>query len=216
MKNAGGSAEDYVYDANGNITTSIPKGLDPIVYDPFTQMTKNLTITGTPTHTVNFQYTADNERILKNEKLERSGNLGLDGQGVTNKSYVYIRGNNDYPVTEKANLNNSLSDRIYIYGPTGLIAFKDATATYFVIEDHLGSIRVVVNETGDIVSYTDYDPWGMILNGRSTDGSYLNAKYKFTGKELDTETGYFHFGARPYNGRIGRWMLVDLMFEIYP
>jgi hypothetical protein len=144
IQNTDGSGNDYVYDANANITTSIPKGLNPLVYDPFTQMTKSITISGSPTHTVNFQYTADNERILKNEK-----------QGTTNNNFVYIRGNNEYPLTEKINLNNTLNDKIYIYGPTGLIAFKDATSIYFVIKNHLGSIRVVVNETGDIISSDD-------------------------------------------------------------
>jgi len=87
---------------------------------------------------------------------------------------------------------------------------------FYYLKDHLGSIRVVVNEAGEIVSSDDYDAWGMILTGRSTDGSYLNAKYKFTGKELDTETGYFHFGWRPYDGRTGRWMQVDRRSEKYP
>ena len=86
---------------------------------------------------------------------------------------------------------------------------------FYYLKDHLGSIRVVVNETGDIVSSDDYDPWGMQLNGRSTDGSYLNAKYKFTGKERDVETGYDYFGARYYDSRIGRWMQVDPLAEKY-
>ena len=118
---------------------------------------------------------------------------------------------------------------------------------FYYLKDHLGSIRVVarlylwykyrrglgptksgrINEAGDIVSSDDYDPWGMILNGRSTDGSYLNAKYKFTGKERDVETGYDYFacppksegrrrGARYYDSRIGRWLQVDPLFEKYP
>ena len=77
------------------------------------------------------------------------------------------------------------------------------------MKDHLGSIRVVVNEAGEIVSSDDYDPWGMLLNGRSTDTAYLNVKYKFTGKERDTETGYDYFGWRLYDGRIGRWLQTD-------
>ena len=86
---------------------------------------------------------------------------------------------------------------------------------YYYLKDHLGSIRVVVDETGNIVSSDDYDPWGMILNGRSTNGSYLLAKYKFTGKERDTETGYDYFGARYYDSRIGRWLQVDPLSEKY-
>ncbi|HEU0228233.1 MAG TPA: RHS repeat-associated core domain-containing protein [Arachidicoccus soli] len=86
---------------------------------------------------------------------------------------------------------------------------------YYYLKDHLGSIRVVVDENGDIVSSDDYDPWGMTLTGRSTNIAYLNAKYKFTGKERDTETGYDYFGARYYDGRIGKWMQVDPLSEKY-
>jgi len=86
----------------------------------------------------------------------------------------------------------------------------------YYLKDHLGSIRVVVKEAGEIVSSDDYYPFGMTLNGRSSNNAYFNAKYKFTGKELDTETGYFHFGERPYDGRIGRWLQVYPLFEKYP
>jgi RHS repeat-associated protein len=80
---------------------------------------------------------------------------------------------------------------------------------YYYLKDHLGSVRVVVDTVGEIVSYSDYDAWGMILNGRSSNFGFADDKYKFTGKELDTETGYFHFGARAYDGRIGRWNVID-------
>ncbi|MBE0539515.1 MAG: hypothetical protein IH620_07370 [Ignavibacterium sp.] len=87
---------------------------------------------------------------------------------------------------------------------------------YYYLKDHLGSIRVVVDTVGEIISYDDYDAWGMILNGRSSNFGFADDKYKFTGKELDTETGYFHFGARAYDGRIGRWNVIDPLFEKYP
>ncbi|HEU0228235.1 MAG TPA: RHS repeat-associated core domain-containing protein, partial [Arachidicoccus soli] len=84
---------------------------------------------------------------------------------------------------------------------------------FYYLKDHLGSIRVVVNETGNIVNSDDYDPWGMILNGRSTIVAYNNAKYKFIGKERDKETGYDYFGARYYDSRIGRWMQVEPLYK---
>ncbi|MCZ2269392.1 MAG: RHS repeat-associated core domain-containing protein [Ignavibacteriales bacterium] len=87
---------------------------------------------------------------------------------------------------------------------------------FYYLKDHLGSIRVVVNETGEIVSSNDYYPFGMILNGRSTNSAYTNAKYKFTSKERDVETGYDYFGARYYDSRIGRWLQVDQLFEKHP
>ena len=77
-------------------------------------------------------------------------------------------------------------------------------------------IRAIVYTVREIVSYDDYDALVMILNGRSINFGFADDKYKFTGKELDTETEYFHFGARAYDGRLGRWNVVDPLFEKYP
>jgi RHS repeat-associated protein len=86
---------------------------------------------------------------------------------------------------------------------------------YYYLKDHLGSIRVTVDDSGDVVAYDDYDPWGMILNGRSG-LSIDDGRYKFTGKERDAETSYDYFGARYYDSRIGRWLSVDPLADKYP
>jgi len=39
--------------------------------------------------------------------------------------------------------------------------------------------------------------------------------YKFTGKELDTETGLYYFGARYYDPKVSRWISCDPAFEEY-
>ena len=41
-------------------------------------------------------------------------------------------------------------------------------------------------------------------------------RYKYTGKERDVETGYDYFGARYYDARIARWLMVDPLAEKYP
>ena len=74
---------------------------------------------------------------------------------------------------------------------------------YYYYKDHLGSVRVVVNNTGAIVAGYDYDAWGYPLENRSYNGDSI--KYKYTGKELDKESFYDYFGARYYDARIGRW-----------
>jgi hypothetical protein len=58
--------------------------------------------------------------------------------------------------------------------------------------DLLGSTRAVVEGTTVVESY-DYDPWGVLMPGR-TKGS--GTKEGFTGKERDTESGLDYFGAR--------------------
>jgi RHS repeat-associated protein len=39
--------------------------------------------------------------------------------------------------------------------------------------------------------------------------SNYRTPYKFTGKELDKETGLYYFGARYYDARVGRWVSAD-------
>jgi RHS repeat-associated protein len=86
---------------------------------------------------------------------------------------------------------------------------------YYYLKDHIGSIKMIVNANGSVDSYNDYYPFGMVMNGRSGSAS-ADARFKFTGKERDTETGWDDFGARYYDARIGRWLQVDPMTEKYP
>jgi uncharacterized protein RhaS with RHS repeats len=53
---------------------------------------------------------------------------------------------------------------------------------FYYIKDHLGSIRVTINQTGEVVGAQDYYPFGEVLRGLEPPvGS--NEKYKFTEKE---------------------------------
>jgi len=84
---------------------------------------------------------------------------------------------------------------------------------FFYLKDHLGSVRVVLNSSNQIVSAHDYDCWGYPLENRSYQSDDID--YKFTGKQRDAETGYDYFGARYYDARIGRWGGVEPLLEKY-
>ena len=86
---------------------------------------------------------------------------------------------------------------------------------YYFVKDHLGSTRVVVDEFGDVVEAYDYYPFGKVLR------SYINADEtdeKFTGKELDNDNDerLYYFGARYYDGDLGRWLSVDPLAHLNP
>jgi len=90
------------------------------------------------------------------------------------------------------------------------ILWTQPVKSVYYLKDHLGSVRATVNDVGEVVSYDDYDAWGLILNGRSMTAQ-ANLPNKFTGKELDEEAGlgWYYFGARYYDPVIGRWGSVD-------
>ncbi len=47
-------------------------------------------------------------------------------------------------------------------------------------------------------------------------GGPFSSRYKFNGKELDKQTGYYYYGARYYDPVLSRWLSVDPLVEKYP
>ena len=76
--------------------------------------------------------------------------------------------------------------------------------------DHLGSSHVETNASGTVLQYLIYEPYGKTRYNYQS-GAY-NDPYKFTGKELDTETGLHYYGARYYSAPVGRFISADPVF----
>ncbi len=82
-------------------------------------------------------------------------------------------------------------------------------ATYYYASDHLGSSSVLTTNTGRYHERIEYLPYGEVwVEDKATSDGY-STPYKFTGKELDTETGLYYFGARYYDAKISRWISTD-------
>jgi RHS repeat-associated protein len=81
----------------------------------------------------------------------------------------------------------------------------------FTVSDHLGNIRVVVDEQGQVQQKNEYTAFGVV---QSTDPS--KNKYLFNNKELQTGTNYLDYGARMYQPELGRWNVVDPLASKMP
>jgi len=82
-------------------------------------------------------------------------------------------------------------------------------AAYFYASDHLGSSSVLTTQQGSYHERIEYLPYGETwVEDKATSDSYTTP-YKFTGKELDAETGLYYFGARYYDARLSRWISAD-------
>ena len=74
---------------------------------------------------------------------------------------------------------------------------------YFFHTDHLGSTTYLTGRE-EVEQYIAYTPYGEpFVETRSV------SPYKFNGKELDTETGLYYYGARYYNPVTTLWLGVD-------
>ncbi len=80
----------------------------------------------------------------------------------------------------------------------------------FQLADHLGSAVVEIDDAANVVSYEEYHPFGSTAYraGRSLAEASLK-RYRFTGKEKDSESGLYYYGARYYAAGLGRWTAAD-------
>ena len=117
-------------------------------------------------------------------------------------------------------------DSIWVVDPRsqnpGYWSYSRTDSRYYYIKDHPGSIRITIDETGNVVNAQDYYSFGGILRSYET-GGLSGERYKFTGKERDTETTYDYFsggmaspGARYYDSNLGRWLTPDPLADKYP
>src|SRR5574344_2343744 len=80
------------------------------------------------------------------------------------------------------------------------------------------SVRTLWRATGitrsiitTVAQYAAYTPYGSLFR------EYRSVQpYKFNGKELDQETGYYYYGARYYDPSTALWLGTDPLKHKYP
>jgi len=194
----------YEYDHKGNITLKEedPGGTDLFIVNANDYDHRNLPLKvwQNSSGTTTYKYDDSGNRIVKNS-------------GTVNDYYL-----RDHTGKEVAiyNLTTDAIDQVNLFG-NGMIGYvKKGTADerFYYVKDHLGNIRLTIDEDSEVVNAKDYFVYGGITD-RSV--SYGEAtRYDFTEKERDTETGLNYFGARYYDSDIGRWTSVDPLADKYP
>jgi len=86
---------------------------------------------------------------------------------------------------------------------------------YFYHSDHLGSASWITDAQGDAVQHLQYLPFGEPFVDQRISG--YSERFRFTGKELDSETGYGYFGARYMDQELmTSFLSVDRCADKYP
>ena len=85
---------------------------------------------------------------------------------------------------------------------------------YFYHPDHLGSSSYITDREGRITQHTEYIAFGEVLFEEHSTSTTM--PYLFNGKELDTETGLYYYGARYYDPKTSIFLNVDPLAEKYP
>ena len=232
-----GTDEDYVYDANGNRTSSslhseyivgagnriasdgtfnyTHDGVGNIVskvrivtdangvageattyeYDHRNRLTSS-TLTAADGTTilleVSYAYDAFDKRISRTEN-------GVTVYFVYNGTHVWADFNSSGEPTVRY-LKGDQTDDVLARFRTG----GEGTAWY--LADQAGSIRDLVDETGQQVNHTEYASFGQILSQLNES---LADRYSFTGREFDASLGLYYYRARMYDPSIGTFTAND-------
>ena len=210
----------YQYDAGGERTCKLTwsgnwssiNGTGTVYYLP-----EGATLYASPYLVVTPQgytkhYYAEAERITS--QLGK-GQFADVGTPVVSDSLVQVKlqavtGNVEYPSTL------TIPDSgVFAYLDT-LTNQQNATSTlYFYHPDHLGSSSWITTTNGTVKQHLHYLPWGEdFINQRAS--GYIGARYTFSAKERDPETGLSYFGARYYTSDLSIWLSVDPMSAKYP
>jgi RHS repeat-associated protein len=81
----------------------------------------------------------------------------------------------------------------------------DSPAFYYNLNDHLGTARITMNQSGAVTSSVEYFPFGEL---KSATGCAASSQ-RFTGKLFDNESGLQYFGARYLSNDLTRFTSVD-------
>ena len=88
-----------------------------------------------------------------------------------------------------------------------ILAQEDADGeTVWHFTDHLGTVRDLVDNNGQVLNHLVYDSFGNVVS--QTDET-VSSRYQFTGREFDEETGLHYYRARYYDGDVGRFISSD-------
>lgn len=220
LQSVNGVTESYSYDDVGNRLSSL--NLSPYQYDASNQLTSTPTTTFTYDRNGNTttktdsngttQYAWDFENRLTSVTLPNdSGTVTFTydpfGRRIQKESttgttiYAY----DGAKAIEDVNGAGAMTAR-YVQG-AGIdepIA-ESAAGLYFYSADGLGSITSLTDTTGTAVASYTYDARGNIV---ASSGANAN-RFRYTGREYDSETGLYYYRARYYDPSSSRFISVD-------
>jgi RHS repeat-associated protein len=197
------------FDANGNKTTDVVgPATRTLTWDEENRLKTVADKVGTATATIGtYRYNPEGERTQR---------LGSNG-----RTTFYV---NPYVV-----ITDDLVMMKHIFAGDRRVAVKmestiNTTPTrLFYHSDNVGSASYITDKNQNLIEHDRYFPFGESWTDSSRAehidstgaGASDHRDWLFTGKELDTATGYHYFGARYYDAKASTWLSPDPILATY-
>lgn len=229
------STDNYQYDAIGNLIKDTKEGISAItwnVYGKISSIAKG-------SSSMQYAYDASGNRISKTFNGKTTFYIRDAGGNIMS---TYESGGVNSGALTQTEINLYGSSRLGIYNLKKNVQVISANQStfergnkFFELSNHLGNVLITISDkkltmqdpnsatqilyyTADVITATDYYPFGQQMAGRKYSQPNSNYRYGFNGKENDKDIseGGLDFGARIYDGRLGRWLSVDPLQKKYP
>lgn len=223
--------DNYAYDQIGNLVQDNAEGISNISWNVYGKIKSITKASGT----ISYTYDAAGNRVSKTANGKTSiyvrdagGNVmaiyGTDpaiSSGDLLQCEVHLYGSSRLGVY---NIGRNVQTLAHSNYPGNISTFIRGNK-FFELSNHLCNVLVTISDakrqhstdgttvdynTAEVVSANDYYPFGMGMPGRKFPTS-SNYRYGYNGKEKATEISIedYDYGARIYEGRIGKWLSTD-------
>ena len=179
-------ADEYDYDANGNLTKDLNRNISNIEYNFLNLPGKVVFGDGS---TIEYVYAADGTK-LRTTHVINGTTTTTDYCG----NVVYENGVQKYLLTEE-----------------GYVTFADNKYHYY-LQDHQGNNRVVVDGNGTVEEVNHYYPFGGTFASTSSVQPY---KYNGKEFDTKNGLNWYDYGARMYDPSISRFTTMDRFADKY-
>jgi RHS repeat-associated protein len=199
---------DYIYDAAGNLVrrTEIVSGdFRELTWDHRNRLAAVIDqdASSNELQAVTYRYDALNRRIAKTVRAGASEN---------STHFVYDRGQVVLDFVDDDGFsgpNAPLFDMRYLQGPFidhVLVRENALGEKRWHLANHLGTVKDLVDDAGAVESHMTYDSFGSAVDETNPSAEL---RFRYTGREFDTETGLYYYRARYYDAGIGRFLSED-------
>jgi RHS repeat-associated protein len=195
---------NYQYDQEGNRTkqTEIATGkVTEYQWDHRNRLVAAVTKSSNGNVIANSEYTYDvnNNRIAKSVDADGAGagaavveryvldgdHIALTFDGEGNQTERFLHGTGIDQVLAQENSNGEV---------------------LWALTDHQGSVRMLLDNQGNVVNQITYDAFGNITLETNPD---VNFRFSYTGREFDSETGLYNYRSRYYDPESGEFVSED-------
>ncbi|MEO1684062.1 MAG: RHS repeat-associated core domain-containing protein [Cyanobacteria bacterium J06631_12] len=195
----------YEYDAEGNLTKQTETATGDVRVFEWDYRNRLVAVidsdvAGTEVQQVAYTYDAMGRRIAKAVDAD-----GVGSAAAETLRFVYDR---DDVLLEFEGEGVAPSQR-YLHGPQvdQVLAQEDAVGeTLWHLTDHLGTVKDLANDAGEVVNHRSYDSYGNLI---TQSNSSFDSRYGFTGREFDEEIGLYYYRARYFDPAAGKFTSED-------